>query len=148
MKLDNPGFKTICRQFERIIVLVLMVLMMIAVFFSAVDVVITIGSRIISPPFLRLDASEILGLFGVILMVVIGLELLETIKAFFENGTVHVETVLLVAVVAVARKIIIMDYADVSPLMILAISALVLALSAGFFIVNRALTAQSEREKE
>ncbi len=80
--------------------------------------------------------------FGFILMVIIGLELLETIKAYLDKRVIHVEIVLLVALVAVARKIIILDYKETTPEMLFSISALVIALSGGFFMVRRALNGE------
>jgi len=51
--------------------------------------------------------------------------------------------VLLVAIVAVARKVIILEYKDLSPETLLAMSAMIIALSAGFFVVKRALSRES-----
>jgi uncharacterized membrane protein (DUF373 family) len=72
-------------------------------------------------------------------MVVIGLELLETIKAYLEQDKVHVEVVFLVAMVAVARKIIILDYKETSAELLLGMSAVIIALSAGFYFCKRSL---------
>lgn len=121
------------------IILILMVFMMFAVFLSLVEVGVLIFQQLVSPPFLLLDVDEVMEVFGFILMVVIGLELLETIKAYFDKRVVHVEVVMLVALVAVARKIIIMDYKEITPQMILAVAALVVSLSVGFYAVRRAL---------
>lgn len=95
-----------------------------------------------------LNVKEMMEVFGMILMVVIGLELLETIKAYLDQQVIHVEVVLLVALVAVARKIIILDYKDVTPMMLFAVSALVVSLSIGFFVVRYALGGKkSPRQK-
>ncbi|WP_372808157.1 phosphate-starvation-inducible PsiE family protein [Pontiella sp.] len=130
------------KRFERVIVFSLMIFMMVAVFVATVEVGVILWQQIMEPPVLLLNVNEMMEVFGFILMVVIGLELLETIKAYLEKKVVHVEVVLLVALVAVARKIIIIDYYDVAPQMIYAVSALVLSLSIGFFVVRRALDAK------
>ena len=67
----------------------------------------------------------------VTLMVLIGLELLETMKSYLEEDKVHVEVVFLVAIIAVARKFIIMDYSKLAPTMLLGMAATILALSGG-----------------
>ena len=130
----------IIRIFEQIIVLTLLVLMLIAVLASTIELAIILVQQLRKPPFLLLDIAEMLEVFGFFLMVLIGLELLETIKAYIEEDKVHAEVVLLVALVAVARKVIILEYKDLSPETLLAMSAMIIALSAGFFVVKRALT--------
>lgn len=129
----------ILNKFEQFIVLTLMAFMMIAVFVSTLEVGIILWVQMKEPPFLLLNIKEMMEVFGFILMVIIGLELLETIKAYLDKRVIHVEVVLLVALVAVARKIIILDYKEITAEMLLSISALVLSLSVGFFVVRRAL---------
>ena len=131
--------EAIFKRFERIIVLTLMGFMMLAVAVSTIEVAVILWQQLMEPPFLLLNVAEMTEVFGFILMVVIGLELLETIKAYLEQHVIHVEVVLLVALVAVARKIIILDYKEMDAPMLLAIAALVVALSAGFLLVRRAL---------
>ena len=80
------------------------------------------------------------------LMVIIGLELLESIKAYLESHVIHVEVVLLVALVAVARKIILLDYKDISHSMLFAVAALVIALSVGYFVIRRAMTTIRQKD--
>jgi hypothetical protein len=56
-----------------------------------------------------LDITELLDLFGLFLLVLIGVELLDTLKAYIKDNVVHVEVVLTVAMIAIARKVIILD---------------------------------------
>lgn len=79
-----------------------------------------------------------LTVFSFFLMVLIGLELVETIKVYFEEDVFHAEVIVLVAIIAVARKIIVIDYKLVTYEMLLSIAALMLALTAGYFLVKRA----------
>jgi uncharacterized membrane protein (DUF373 family) len=80
-----------------------------------------------------------LEVFGFFLMVLIGLELLETIKAYLDEDRVHVEVVFLVALVAVSRKVIILDYKELDPNLLYGMSALIISLGVGYFLVGRAL---------
>lgn len=77
--------------------------------------------------------------FGFFLMVLIGLELLETIKAYVYEDRIHAEVVFLVALVAVSRKVIILDHKEVAVEILFGMSALILALAASYFLVRRAL---------
>lgn len=130
-------------KFERLIVLALMVFMMLAVLAATIEVAVILWQQLMLEPFLLLNVKEMMEVFGFILMVIIGLELLETIKAYLHQNVIHVEIVLLVALVAVARKIIILEYKEITPEMIFAISTLVISLSAGFFIVRKSMVQKS-----
>jgi uncharacterized membrane protein (DUF373 family) len=51
---------------------------------------------------------------------------------------VHVEAVLLVALIAVARKIILLDLKDLPAVALLGIAAVILAVAGGYVLVRRA----------
>lgn len=125
--------------FEKVVVVTLLGLMMVAIFVSTIELGFVLVQQLREPPFFLLNTKEMLEVFGFFLMVLIGLELLESIKAYLEEERVHAEVVLLVALVAVSRKIIVLDYKGDSPEMIYGISAIVISLSAGYFLVRRAL---------
>ena len=64
----------------------------------------------------------------------IGVELLETIRAYLNEHEVHVEIVLEVALIAVARKVVIIDVKEYSPDTLLAIAAIVLSLAGAYYL--------------
>ena len=129
----------VIKSFERIVVLALLGIMMLAVFVSTVELAVIFYEQLMKPPVFFLNIEEMLEVFGFLLMVLIGLELLETIKSYLEDDIVHAEVVFLVAIVAVARKIVILDYKELSPQLLYGIAAVVLALSLGYFLVKRAM---------
>jgi uncharacterized membrane protein (DUF373 family) len=122
---------------ERLIVLSLLVMMVAAVFLSTVDLGWLIIKDIITPPVILLDINELLDVFGMFLLVLIGIELLETVKMYLTKKTVHVEVVFTVAMIAIARKVIILDIKEVPSLTLLGIGAIILALSAGYYLLTR-----------
>ena len=62
---------------------------------------------------------------------------LETIKAYLLDKVVHVEIVLEVALIAIARKVIILDLEKYSSLTVLGIAGLILVVATAFFVVRR-----------
>jgi len=50
---------------------------------------------------------------------------------------VHVEVVFTVAMIAIARKVIILDIKEVSSLTLIGIGVIIVALSAGYYILTR-----------
>ena len=81
--------------------------------------------------------ADLLEIFGFFMLVLIGIELLETIKAYLLENIVHVEIVLEVALIAIARKVIILDIEKYSGLTIIGTAALVLAVAAASYAVKR-----------
>jgi uncharacterized membrane protein (DUF373 family) len=130
--------KGIIHKFERIIVLTLLLMMMIALLASTVELAIILVQQLLAPPLLLLDVKEMLTVFAFFLMVLIGLELVETTKMYLEDDVFHVEVVVLVAIIAVARKVIIIDYYTISYELLLSIAALMIALSVGYFLLKKA----------
>jgi len=130
--------KGIIYKFEYLIVLALLFMMMVALLASTIELAFILVQQLLEPPLLLLDVKEMTTVFAFFLMVLIGLELVETIKMYLEKDVFHVEVVVLVAIIAVSRKIIIIDYESISPETVLSIAALMIALSAGYFLLKRA----------
>lgn len=128
--------------FERTIVLILLFLMGVILLISTFELVVTIVNQIASHSredgLMFLQLQELLELFSFILLIVIGLELFETIKIYLNKHTIQAEFILLVALTAIARKVIVLDYSKVDHMLILGIAATILALSVGYYMIKRA----------
>ena len=74
--------------------------------------------------------------FAGILLILIGLELIETVRAYLHGHRVRLEIVLIVAVIAVARHIVDIDLKSANGVSLLGIATLVLALTAGYFLIR------------
>jgi len=105
-------------------------------FFSTVDLGWIIIKDIITPPIFLLDVNELLDVFGMFLLVLIGVELLETVKMYLSQKKIHVEVVFVVAMIAIARKVIILDIKEVPSLTLIGIGAIIVALSAGYYLLT------------
>jgi len=128
------------KHFERYIVIGLLGMMVIVVFLGTVELGVILVEQMLKPPrFILLDINEMLTIFGFFMMVLIGLELIETIKVYLVREMVHVEVILLVAIIAIARKVIVLDVKTLPPLTLVGIAAIVLALSVGYYVLKRAL---------
>ena len=127
----------ILEKVERLVVSSLLVMMVSVVFLSTVELGWIIIKDIITPPVFLLDINELLDIFGMFLLVLIGVELLETVKMYLNEKKVHVEVVFTVAMIAIARKVIILDVKELSSLTLIGIGAIVLALSTGYYLLKR-----------
>ena len=125
------------KRFEKVIVYALCIMMMLVVLLATVELGWLIIKDIITPPIILLEIHELLEIFGFFLLVLIGIELLETIKAYLIEKVVHVEIVLEVALIAIARKVIILDLEKYSSLTLVGIAALILAVGVAFHVIKR-----------
>jgi uncharacterized membrane protein (DUF373 family) len=139
---------TYLRKFEKVIIVSLMVMMAAVVLISTLELGWIIIQDIISPPVIFLELNELLGIFGFFLLILIGIELLETIKIYLRDNLIRVEVVLLVALIAVARKVIILDIKEITDYKLIGIAALIVALTTGLFLMKRCdVCLISSREK-
>ena len=76
--------------------------------------------------------------FGGVLIVLLGLELLETLRAYFVHHELRVEIILIVAMIAVSKYIIQTDLAHTDAPTVIGLGAVTLALTVGYFLVKRA----------
>ncbi|MFH0998640.1 MAG: phosphate-starvation-inducible PsiE family protein [Pseudomonadota bacterium] len=135
------------KRFEHFIVLTLILMMMVVVLLSTIELGWLLIKDIITPPVLLLEIDELLEIFGFFMLVLIGLELLETIRAYYVEQSVHAEIVIKVAMIAIARKIIILDIKDLPSLALIGIAAIVIALSAAYYVIKRLrLPARPEKD--
>jgi uncharacterized membrane protein (DUF373 family) len=126
------------KSFEKIIIRVLVILMAFVLLLSTVELAWVIIKDIITPPILLLEIDELLEIFGLFMLVLIGIELLETIaKTYMAESVDHAQIVMAVAIIAIARKVIILDVKDLSGLALVGIAAIILALSIGYYLIKK-----------
>lgn len=126
----------ILKSFEQIVIWILIVMMILVLGISIIQLGYTIFIYFTDEPFHILDEKMMMGLLGSILIVLIGIELLDTIKVYLKDDVVHVEIVVLVAIIALARKIIVMDFDKYSAMSILGLSALLISLAVAYYLIK------------
>jgi uncharacterized membrane protein (DUF373 family) len=75
--------------------------------------------------------------FAGILLVLIGLELLDTVRAYLKSHRIRLEVVLIVAVIALGRHIVELELENVDGLTLIGIAALIAALVGGYYLTRR-----------
>jgi uncharacterized membrane protein (DUF373 family) len=129
---------SVIKKFQKIIILVLVVLMAVVLLLSTVELAWVIIKDAITPPILILEIDELLEIFGLFMLVLIGIELLDTIaKTYMAESVDHAQIVMAVAIIAIARKVIILDVKDLSGLALVGIAAIILALSIGYYLIRK-----------
>ncbi len=140
--------KDIFRAADKALVLSLLGMIFVAVALATIELAVVLVQELLKPPVMLLNLQEMLEVFGFFLMVLIGIELMETIKAYLLEERVHAEVVFLAAMVAISRKIIILDYEKMTPEHLLGVAAILIALGAAYFLVRAALAFCPLRKSE
>lgn len=122
--------------YERIVVIALIALLMVVVAAATVELGTVLFADLSTRQTSLLDIEEMFSLFGYFLLVLIGLELLTTLKTYIRKGVFQVEVVLEVALIAVAQKLIILNVSHVAPSYVFGLAALILSLAAAFWLVR------------
>lgn len=125
------------KNFERMIILALIAMMVLVIFISTIELGILIVRDILEPPRYWLGIDQLFEIFGFFLILLIGVELLETIKAYLSENVVHTEIVLAVALIAISRKVITLDVKMYEPLTLVGIAALILTIAIAYSLVKR-----------
>ena len=113
---------------QKLTVLTLAAMLVVVMVLSTIHLGVLIGQEVLSPPRFLIPVEGLLQIFGYFLLVLIGVELIETLKAYVKKDVIHVRVVLEVALIAMARKVIIEEPNNVPSLTLFGIAALILAL--------------------
>ncbi len=132
----------IVNRFEKVIYALLMIMLMVVLIAAVIDLAwILVTSLTNISPWL-LESHEMIQVLGGFLLVLIGVELLDTIKAYFRENSIHVEIVVLLAIIAIARKVILLDPSEMSGtdfgIELVGIGVIIVGLSAGYYLIKKA----------
>jgi uncharacterized membrane protein (DUF373 family) len=110
------------------------VVIAVALYRLLVSVVDTLVLRSLNP----LNHAVFQAVFGEILTLLIALEFNHTVRYTIsgDRGIIQTRMVVLIAQLALARKIIVTDLFQVSPLSVAALAALMLSLGLAYWLVN------------
>ena len=137
MTRGDSLLKSAVKRIEEGIIRTLIILMSILLVLATAQLAYQVVVSALASSTFVMDLDVLMDLFGVFMLVLIGIELLDTIKVYFKEHVIHVEVVMLVAIIAIARKIILVDFGKYSAAEMLAVAAIVLALAAGYYLIKK-----------
>ena len=126
------------KHIERLLIWGIIMIMSLILVLAFIDIVYVIKEKVLEPPFLIIDANGLMSLFSLFLVLLIGLELLETVKTYLKEDIVHVEFIILVAIIAIARKAIVWDFNKYSTRDLISLAIMILALGLTYFLIKKA----------
>ena len=134
----------VLRKAIRLSVRLLAVFMTLLIIVGTVDVGWTLYHKMITAqPIFVLSIGDILATFGAFMAVLIAIEIFINITMYLRDDVIHVKIVMATAIMAIARKVIIMDFKQTEPGFVWGTAAVILAASAGYWLLGK-----SESEKK
>lgn len=129
---------TFYQKFEHVIVLILSGLIAVIVAFATWNLALKVVASVLSSSFDPTDFEAFQAIFGMIFTVIIALEFKRSLLVLAERNKsiIQVRTVILIALLAVVRKLIILDPASEAS-HLFALAATTLALGACYWLVSR-----------
>ena len=120
----------------KIAVKILAILMVFVIFWGVADVIYVLYLNLTAPPFMLLSITDILKTFAAFLAVLIAIEIYQNIVMYIRTDVIPLKLVIATALMAIARKVIIMDFKEISALYIFATGAVVLALGITYYLLS------------
>jgi uncharacterized membrane protein (DUF373 family) len=139
-----PG-ERLTRGLERVVLSAVQLLLMALIVLAVLDLIylMWLGVTTRMPTIDSADEFQkaLQNGFAGILLVLIGLELLETVRAYLQDHRVRLEVVLIVAIIALGRHIIQLDLSHLDGVSLLGVAALMMALTTSYFLTHRIASA-------
>ena len=122
-------------RFQTLIIKTIMVMMVIVILSSMLEIIWIVFTDFLTPPYLLIGVDQILDIFALFFLIIIGIELLETVKMIIIESSMNVDVIILVGITAVVRKILIVDLKNTDPLFLVGMGILIVALAGTYYLV-------------
>ncbi|MDH5184041.1 MAG: phosphate-starvation-inducible PsiE family protein [Gammaproteobacteria bacterium] len=119
------------------VVKVLAILMVLVIVWGIGDVIYVLYQRLVQPPFMLLQINDILATFGAFLAVLIAIEIFINIRLYLSTNVIPVRLVIATALMAISRKVIIMDFNEITPPYIYGTAAIIFSLGITYWLITR-----------
>ena len=127
--------------FERTIfgtlIFIMMAVILLATVKYAYDIYLSIQSYFHPDTSINYLQRVMHEVFGGFLIIVLGVELIGSIRTYFQDHLIKTDVVFQVAIIAVSRHVIQMDFDKANPLTLLGLGFLALTLTTGYFVYRR-----------
>jgi uncharacterized membrane protein (DUF373 family) len=125
------------KLYFKIMYIILIVLFAVIVVFAIYQLIILVSETVwVHSPGL-LENHELLDLFGYFLLVLIGVELLVTLSAYLNEKVIHVEIVVVVAIIAIARGVILWEPNSMDVWIMFGTAATLFTLCSGYYFLKK-----------
>ena len=121
----------------RAVVKVLAVLMVFVIFLGIFNVLNNIYENLLLPGLTSFTINSIVSTFGGFLAVLIAIEIFINITLYIRKDVIHIKLVIATALMAIARKVIIFDFKQITPIYIFGTASVILALGITYWLIEK-----------
>ena len=144
MENDQRFLRTI-DAYEEVVARVLAILVCLVIAAASLQLIGSVGLRVLNPSTDWLD-GQLMQLLDRLLLILIALEVLQNLTAYLREHVVQIELVLVTALTAVARKVIVMPQdSEGQPWLLASLGFTVLTLAGAYWLVRWALRQQQSQ---
>ncbi|RUR79659.1 phosphate-starvation-inducible PsiE family protein [Chlorogloeopsis fritschii PCC 9212] len=131
----DEKFMHLIENIEVLVSKVLSLFMVLVILTAIGDLGFFLFKELFTAPYGKFNTT-LYKIFGLFLNILIALEILENITGYLKKHVLQVELVIVTSLIAVARKIIILDLEKVSGVDIIGLGVAILALSISYWIIR------------
>lgn len=140
-----PSWKALGDGLQKLILVAVQVFLLVVIVLAVVVLGHLVYLGIGDGQLLSIDSApefqrRLQNAFGGALLVLLGLELLETVRTYFTEHRIRLEVIMIVAMIAVSRHIITIDFEHADGVWLVGVASLVIALGAAYYLVKRSMT--------
>jgi uncharacterized membrane protein (DUF373 family) len=132
---SDQAFLSSAEFFENLVAKILLIAIVLISLYALLDLTFALFNVVISTNLGSLGKG-IISIFGLFLNLLIALELLENITGYLRKHVLQVELVIVTAIIAVARKLVILDLEKVSGTELLGLAVAILTLTVGYWVIR------------
>ncbi len=135
----DENFLRLIGNIENLVSKILSLIMVIVILFAVLDLGAFLFKEIFSEP-VGFFSTTLIQIFGLFLNILIALEILENITAYLQKHVIQVELVIVTSLIAVARKLIILDLEKTTGIELVGLAIAIFALSISYLIIRNTST--------
>jgi len=130
---------TLYERFEHVITIIISVIIAIVIMFALLQLVREVYFLVISGVFTPLDHQVFQIVFGMIMTLLIAMEFKHSILKVLDRKShiIQARGVVMIALLALSRKLIILDFSETSPTKLAALGFVILVLAIVHYILKR-----------
>lgn len=132
----DQSFLNLIENMEGIISKILSLAMLVVIIVAIADLGNFLIRELLSEPY-GFFSTTLIEIFGLFLNILIALEILANIAAYLKKHSIQVELVIITSLIAVARKLIILDLAKTTGVQLMGLAIAIISLSISYWLIRR-----------
>ena len=136
----GTGFLSLVDAGERIVARILTMITGVVIAAALIQLILLLGNKLLLGTDANWLGDDLINVLGDLLTVLIALEVLQNITSYLRRHVVQIELVLVTALTAVARKVIVLPSgAEDKPQLLFGLGIATLSLAGAYWLVRRAI---------